>query len=428
MSLATFLGFRKAAEEAAEVVRGAPTVPRLVGFMSGEQVVNDPHPALVDGSEFKPGRSYFGLRLAGLHLRDARRYATDLLPLCICLAEFRRAGKPQTVPFSMGPDSIRQKLRDATAGATADPKAEPIPTGPLEIRDVEIIRPTPVTLANVEAFVGLYAMPGDDIARTLLNVIGDIGQSFSAAVAPVIGVAEKVYDGFGKLLGVNGVKPVAETLHGAVLHNSGYLLVTSAPDDAASKQDLCVSGGRLRRGKERDSPLVTDFDYCLIAVQRRETVVDEDHTAPDLFGEQWAQVISAFDDTAGNPLAAFRRLQATIYGSPDLIARDRDAALAGYLVEYNKAAAVFGRAPAAEVTRGPVTSVTTALSGIPPLYEALTKDPDQSDASKELLRSGQSAWSAAIALRRQLADQAPGTVGDAIIRALPADKKAGRAG
>ncbi len=425
MSLASFLGLRKAAE----VVKGAPAVPRLVGFMSGEQVVNDPHPALVDGAEFKPGRSYFGLRLAGLHLRDARRFTTELLPLCICLAEFRRAGKPQTVPFSMGPDSIRQKLRDATAGDATDPNAEPIATGPVEIRDVEIIRPTPVTLANVEAFVGLYAVPGDDIARTLLNVIGDIGQSFSAAVAPVIGVAEKVYDGFNKLLGVKGVRPVAETLHGAVLRNSGYLLVTSAPDDAASKRNLCVSGGRLRRGKAPDSPLVTDFDYCLIAVQRRETVVDEDHTAPDLFGEQWAQVISAFEDaTGGNPLGAFRRLQATIYGSPDLIARDRDAALAGYLVEYNKATALFGHAPAGDVTRGPVTTVASALSGIAPLYEALMQEPALSDADKARLRSGQSAWSKAIELRGQLADQTPGAVGDAIIRALPADRRAGRAG
>lgn len=418
MSLSSLLGFSEAVEKA----RGAPTVPRLIEWIDGSRIHNDPDAGLVDGKEFTPGECYFNLRLAGLHLTDSRRFAQQVLPLFICLAEFRSRGKPQTIPFSLGPNTIRQRLKEIQAGAESKNDEAPRP-GWVELRDLEIVRPMPVSLTNLQAFIGLYAVPGDDVARTLLNVMGSISGALGGALAPALAVAEKVYSGFNELLGINGVTPQIEALHGNMLKKSGYLLVSNAPENSPYRGKLFVSGARLRKGKEIDATLVTDFDYCLMAVQRRETVIEEGGTVPDLLGAQWDEVIAAFDGPEGAALSAFRKLQRTIYGS-ELIARDRDAALAGYLLEFDKAARIFGKQKEAEgVTRGAIgDDLLSAVSSIPEIYEPLSKDGniDLSDKETDELRSGSTAWARSARLRIALSNEPPGSVADTIMSAQPA--------
>jgi len=419
MSLWDLFSFSKAVEAA----RGAPTVPRLVEWIDASRIRHDPDAELVDGKEFTPGECYFTLRLSGLHLADSRRFAQQVLPLFLCLAEFRSRGKPQTVPFSLGPNTIRQRLKEIQTGASDDEKARP---GWVELRDIEIVRLMPVSLANLQAFIGLYAVPGDDIARTLLNVMGSVSGALGGALAPVLAVAEKVYSGFNELLGIKGVTPQVEALHGNMLKTSGYLLVSNAPENSPYKGKLFVSGARLRTGEGTDSPLVTDFDYCLLAVQRRETVIEASGTAPDLLGAQWDEVMEAFNGPEGAALAAFRKLQRTIYGS-ELIARDRDAALAGYLLEFDKAAKVYGKPKETEGltrsgTRG--DNLLSAVSKIPQIYEPLSEEGavKLSDEETKDLRSGASAWTRAAGLRIELAkaNKPAGSVADAIMRAQTA--------
>ena len=184
-----------------------------------------------------------------------------------------------------------------------------------------------------------------------------------------------------------------------------------------------MSGARLRTGEATDSPLVTDFDYCLLAVQRRETVIEASGTAPDLLGTQWEEVMEAFNEQEGAALAAFRKLQRTIYGSA-LIARDRDALLAGYLLEFDKAAKVYGKPKEAEnLTRGASgdDDPLSALSKISQLYGPLSKRGavKLSDEETKDLRSGASAWARAAGLRIELAKahKTAGTVADTIMRA-----------
>ncbi|WP_157450310.1 hypothetical protein [Bradyrhizobium sp. ARR65] len=415
MQILTMLGFKKAIDK----IRTAPTLPRLVERIDAAQIRHDPQPDLVDGKPFVPGECYFGLRLAGLHLKDARRFAQQVLPLCICLAEFQQSGKRQAVPFSLGPDTIRQRLQPAFSGVGGDTEPHP---GWVELRDIEIVHPTPMSLANLEAFIGLYAVPGDDIARTLLNVMGSISQAFAGGLSPAFGIAEKVYDGFTALLGVKGVTPEVEALHGNLLTKSGYLLVSNAPDDSPLKGKMFVSGGRLRQGEAPESPVVTGFDYCLIAVQRRETVIDISSNAPDLFGTLWTRVVEAFEGSTDAAHDAFKRLQRVIYGSPDLIARDRDALLAGYLVEYQKAVQILGQlAPPQPKGRGAAgENITKAVSRIPKLYAALMEKPKgaATDEIRKRWASGSGAWMRAGQLRYELNDTPAGFVGDTIIRAL----------
>lgn len=68
-----------------------------------QHVEDDPFDELVKGDRFEPGGCCFSVRLAGLHLVDARRLASEVLPLCVCLADFTYDGQPRSVPFSIGP-------------------------------------------------------------------------------------------------------------------------------------------------------------------------------------------------------------------------------------------------------------------------------------------------------------------------------------
>ncbi len=416
MSIATLLGFK----QSLDTIRSAPSQPRLIEWIESPRIKEDPQPELVDGAVFEPGKCYFALRLAGLHLKDARRYAQQVLPLCVCLAEFRRGGNRETVPFSLGPDTIRQRLQNAQPDKKSEDQLQ---SGWVELRDIEIIRPTPVSQANVEAFIGVYAVPGDDIAKTLLNAMGTISQAFGGTLSPALAIAEKVYDGFTSLLGVKGVTPEVEALHGNLLRKSGYLLVSNAPEDSPKKGKLFVSGGRLREGADTTSPLVRDFDYCLVSVQRLETLVDPNSIAPDLFATQWQEVIDAFDGESGTATAAFKKLQRAVYGSTQLIPRDRDALLAGYLVEYDKAVRVLGKEEAASAgtARGAVPEgVLGAISEFTEIYDAITADGKTvvSKQQEAELRSGSSAWKRASELRAALANQPVGLVSDRIFQAV----------
>jgi hypothetical protein len=232
-----------------------------------------------------------------------------------------------------------------------------------------------------------------------------------------------VYSGFNELLGIKGVTPQVEALHGNMLKTSGYLLVSNAAENSPYKGKLFVSGARLRTGEGTDSPLVTEFDYCLLAVQRRETVIEAGGTAPDLLGAQWDDVMEAFKGSDGAALDAFRKLQRTIYGS-ELIARDRDALLAGYLLEFDKAARVFGKPKETEgLMRGASADddPLSAVSKIPQIYGPLSTPGTFKLNGRETdeLRSGATAWARAAVLRIELAkaNRPAGSVANTIMRA-----------
>jgi hypothetical protein len=295
----------------------------------------DPFPKLVAGDEFVPGGSYFGIRLAGLNLARARRFATQILPLGVCLAEFGRPGAEQSLPFSIGPDVIRQRLK--SAGISDAGEAD---KAWIELGDLTVLRPTPVRSGNLSLFVGLYAVPGDDLVKTLLNVMGDLGGSLGiSGLAPAVKTAETVYGGFGALLGLNTLQPLVEALNGRALlgTGSGYLIVANVPEDTLDERNLFVKEGALR---DAGGKLVTDFDYCLVAIEHYSSIVeDATDLAPDLLEEHAQAVQKSMDD---RDQAGYERsldsLIGRIQASTELIETDKDRLVPGYVSLFEKRA------------------------------------------------------------------------------------------
>lgn len=333
-----FSFFNAAAEKAAGAKVERRTAERL------QNVEDDLFPDRVKGDPFEPGNSYFGVRLAGLHLVDARRFATEFLPLCVCLADFTYDGQPRGVPFSIGPDVLRQRLSQAGVDANA---AQAKPAW-VELADLRVVKPTPVNADNLSLYAGLYSVPGDDFVKTLLNVVGDVGSAVGAgaAIGPGLKIAETVYSSFGTLLGTKGVGRQVEALNGTILTSSGYFLAANASRATADPATLRVVKGRLCWPKNggKNGEMVTDFDYCLLAIEHFKTVVESaSGMAPVLFPEQWKAVTAAIGDKKQQAAAdAFDRLQGAILNSPDLIEADRVSLLGGYQARYDQYAGIIG--------------------------------------------------------------------------------------
>lgn len=323
--------------KAVEKIQGAPVERKLADVVGSDRIYEDPFPMLVDGRSFEPGTCYFGIRLAGLHIVNAREFDTGRYPLCVSLAEFKQRGRDRAVPFSIGPAEMLKRLTQAGVfgGSAARPAW-------IELRDLTVVHPTPVGVGNLSLFVGLYSVPGDSLVKTLLDVIGNLSQSVSvaipalAAAGPALEMTKSVYSALGSLTGSNLMRPLAQAQNGRALPGtgSGYLLVANAPVDAVTSQDLTVRHGRLCRGGK----IVTDFDYCLIAIERYDSVIEQAAgIAPDLFDESWQNVLRGFGDgdieAAGR---AMKSLAVAIRGSPDLIEADKVAVLAGYLSLYTR--------------------------------------------------------------------------------------------
>jgi hypothetical protein len=295
----------------------------------------DPFPSLVAGDKFLPGASYFGIRLAGLNLAQARRFATKILPLGVCLTEFGRPGAELCLPFSIGPDVIRKRLKNVGISDAGEADKAWI-----ELRDLNVLRPTPVRNGNLSLFVGLYAVPGDDLVKTLLNVMGDLGGSLGAAgLVPAIKTAETVYGGLGTLLGLNTLQPLVEALSGRALlgTGSGYLIVANVPENTVEGRNLFVKEGALR---DAGGKLVTDFDYCLVAIEHYSSIVEEaTDLAPDLFEEDAQRVQKCLDD---RDQAGYERaidlLIGRIQASTELIETDKDRLVPGYVSLFEKRA------------------------------------------------------------------------------------------
>jgi hypothetical protein len=307
--------------------KSAPTERKIADMLAGGGITNDRFPTRVAGDKFIAGTTYFGVRLSGIHMVDARQFATTRLPLCVCLAEFETGGQRRSVPFSVGPDIIRRKLKDAGITETTGKSAW------IELRDLTIVRPTPTNDVNLSLYAGLFSIPGDDLVKTLLNVVGTIGTALgNPALGPALKVADTVYDSFGALLGFNQVQQVAAALIGNALteRGSGYLLVANAKPETFLVSKGRVIDGRLHWPADREGGnAVVEFDYALLALEYFDTVSEKGTgLAEALFGQYWASVRKASKREFADE--ALEKLCDAISASPDLTEDDRLSLLTAY--------------------------------------------------------------------------------------------------
>jgi hypothetical protein len=137
-------------------------------------------------------KDYIQIRVNQLFLSESRRWFTEIEPIVFASTEFLYGANMRTDPFVVGPK-----------------KEEMLPRGMI-LKNTTVCGPHPYRGGPLTFTLVLSRLPVGNIARPLLDLVEAAGK----ALEPTIGlsaytkVGRVVIDGFDKLLGLDGVKPL----------------------------------------------------------------------------------------------------------------------------------------------------------------------------------------------------------------------------
>jgi hypothetical protein len=303
--------------------------PPFVGAVSAA-----PGDGLALGQAFVPEASYFSVQLVDMRLAEGGKYFTEFLPLGVCVAEYSYGAERRRVPLVLSNETVKQMLGDAGG--------QP---GQVQFANVPVVRRTPVKQDNLALFVGLFRMPYDDVARSLLQLAADVSSELGgAAIGTGTRVAAKLYDSVADIFKLKTVQPRFAFLNGMALTSSQYLLVSGSLPKNIQAADFIVKDSRLRFQRNLNEQLPT-FDYCLLAIQHTNSLfASSDAKSPTAllrtlaglpFHQRWGIVRSMLAGHKGKEAQeALLSLKAEVVSSPDLTEEDRLVAVGGYDVAY----------------------------------------------------------------------------------------------
>ena len=149
--------------------------------------------------------------------------------------------------------------------------------------------------------------------------------------------------------------------------------------------------------------MVTDMDYCVVAIERYSTILEEaTGIAPDLFNAEWTEVLNVLSgQSPGSAQVSMRKLMASIRITPALIDADRTAAMTAYLKRYTEELALAKSVDEVTRTRGAPNVIAKALG----------------DARDEQDKIGNQVAAAKLTAVFQLVDAPPGKQGPVALAA-----------
>jgi hypothetical protein len=340
-----------------------PATRRFYRAIPTDRVERDPKPGVVDGQAFAPEASYFSVRIVDLHLKNAGEYFRNFLPVGVVLSEFTAGGQTRAQPFFLNTDRLKQALGTAGDGL-----------GFVQMQNVYALKYVPVNANGLSLFCGIVRVQHQDFAAALLDLVAEIGgQVALPTIGQGVDLAKAVYTRLGKLVGMSGVEYRFGHLDGSCLdHGAGYRVFAGAPEREPLLDDLSIVEGRLchRNGGKSIRP-VTEFDYCVLAVERLETRATVALLTTLPLHQQWKKVVPLLTgNKAAEAEAEFVKLQSEILLTPDLTEEDRLVALSVYQkkwadvrsrIQLGDAAPKGTRSPAAESLRAGLTIEAAAI-------------------------------------------------------------------
>jgi hypothetical protein len=288
--------------------------------------------------EFVPEASYFSVRLVDMRLAEGGKYFVDFLPLGVCIAEYTFGAERRRVPLVLSNETVKQMLGDAGGRP-----------GLVHFTNMPVVRQAPVKHDNLALFVGLFRLPYNDIARSVLQLAADVSEELGgAALGSGTRVAAKLYDRVADIFKLSTVQPRFAFLDGMALKKSGYLLVSGPLPPGIRAADLVVENSRLELRGDRHTRPSAEFDYCLLAIEQRDSLFpslppsDAKSASAMLvalsglpFHERWRRVGTLLAQRKGTEAEeALLMLRAEVIASPDLSEEDRLIAIGGYDVAY----------------------------------------------------------------------------------------------
>ncbi|MGA7777629.1 MAG: hypothetical protein WCA85_07935 [Paraburkholderia sp.] len=312
---------------AAGQANGVFSIPNRRNFDASfiaEADSSDPRADRLRGNPFRPEQSYFSIRVVEMRMAQAGNYISTFLPMCSCFVRYPYGASVREVPFIIGYDLIRNLLGPNAAKQGASHVA---------FKDIYVVRDVPVKAGGVTMYAALCQIKDSSFARGMLDLIGDTvaaigGPAVALAATTGINMTKRL----GALLGADGVETRFGLYNGDVLGNSGYRVLAGAGPQTAGVQ---MKKGELCRVDDQGKEVtVDDVDYLVIALEYRETLLDQQFGAlahlP--FHAKWTELTRKLivgDDAGADD--QFKQLAAEIVTSPDVTEADRLGLLTTYI-------------------------------------------------------------------------------------------------
>jgi len=225
---------------------------QLVWRRLDDERVVDAAGAPSKGEDVVKDEAYFVLRLKEMYVRAARQLWQTFYPMLHSFTEHQKESEESVV----GPGQL---------GALANAGLDRIVA-----QNQRLAGPTPYRGDDVNLVVGLYAVPGNDVARAFIDTAGEITKLGGITLGVVPQIADALKTGIDKTLALNATKlqlGVKDSFPaGKPLHTGVYVGIASADGDGIFDQ-LWFSGGRLRTGSDKGPPF-DQSDYMVIALER----------------------------------------------------------------------------------------------------------------------------------------------------------------
>jgi hypothetical protein len=297
-----------------KTISASPTKPRRPIAIPPDHIgpSRPPTPPRPIGDDIEPQKDYVSIYVNQLFLAQSRKWFTLIEPTVFASTEFLYGGQKRTDPVVIGP---RQGENMPRGGAMA-------------LMNTPVFGPHPYRGGALTFTFVLGQLPVANVARNVLEVV----EATSRALVPTLGVdvytkmGGVVLDGFSKLMGLDGMKPVIglrETLTPDALRplRAGYwaLIDTDEPDPG----QFWVDEGRLLHGRTRETaqPFYGE-DFLLFQIARAPDGRRSDVDALPIHA-MWNAALGAAakatDASWAEAKANFAAMISAISTSPDLL-------------------------------------------------------------------------------------------------------------
>jgi hypothetical protein len=192
--------------------------------------------------------------------------------------------------------------------------------------------PIPFKGDDVTVVVGLYAVPGQDATKALIDTVGKLAALGGVALGQALEITNIVKVGVEGILGLGQTSlslGVEDTFYKGNPFRSGLYVGISAPSTEINLNELWLRDGQLVKGRD---PIIgkpyVDYDYMILEVERRPSREDW----PSLpviaeFNEQFAAVMRDSSLEVKGKRARLKDLwpqfTQAVAESPHLISADR---------------------------------------------------------------------------------------------------------
>jgi hypothetical protein len=224
------------------------------------------------------GTAYVEVRLKEMFLRTSRRLWRKYYPM---LHAVTRHGAIEEHSVA-GPGQLRE-LGDANLDRLVN-------------LNQRIAGPIPYNGEDFSIVVGLYAIPGADASKALVDTVGSVAQL--AGVAKVAPVLEILRSGIESIVGLSSATlqlGILDTFYAGNPLRPGARVGIAAPRDKVSFDELWLSNGTLKRGDDPVSARSYEQDDYMVLEISTPTVRDDWRRLPRI-----VELEAKFNTVLGN--------------------------------------------------------------------------------------------------------------------------------